>query len=276
MKPIIAPTDFSPSSLNAVNYAADLAVAIDSSLLLVHIVQLPLAYGEMTLAAINVDQQIANADENMKEVKRKITFRTNGKINIGVEVRTSGSIVEEIETYCKSIRPSFVVMGSHGRTAMDRLLFGSNTITAMRKLSWPLIVVPQKASFKKPLNIGFACDLKDVAETVPDHDIRTLVQHFDAKLHVIHVNTDNEKNYSSDLIDQSGQLSEMFEDLHPVYYFLNNDSIDHGLSNYAEKNNLDLLIVIPKTHGIAGKLFHKSQAKQLILHTHIPVLSVHE
>ena len=41
MKTIIAPTDFSAVSLNAMNYAADLAVAIDAKLLLVNIVPLP-------------------------------------------------------------------------------------------------------------------------------------------------------------------------------------------------------------------------------------------
>jgi hypothetical protein len=37
MKTIIAPTDFSPVSLNAVNFAADMAVSVDSSLLLFHV-----------------------------------------------------------------------------------------------------------------------------------------------------------------------------------------------------------------------------------------------
>ena len=39
---IIAPTDFSPVSLNAVEYAADLATDIKANLLLVNIIELPL------------------------------------------------------------------------------------------------------------------------------------------------------------------------------------------------------------------------------------------
>ena len=41
MKTIIVQTDFSPVSLNAVNFAADMAVAIDASILLFHVYNIP-------------------------------------------------------------------------------------------------------------------------------------------------------------------------------------------------------------------------------------------
>ena len=71
-------------------------------------------------------------------------------------------------------------------------------------------------------------------------------------------------------------LREILADVHPVYHFMSNIKIDEGLSEYAEKNKLDLLIVIPKKHEFVEKLIHKSHAKQLLVHTHIPVLSIHE
>ena len=46
MKTIIAPTDFSPISLNAVNYAADMAVSINADLSLLYVCLLPITYGE--------------------------------------------------------------------------------------------------------------------------------------------------------------------------------------------------------------------------------------
>jgi nucleotide-binding universal stress UspA family protein len=47
MRTIIAPTDFSAVSLNAVNYAADLAVAINAELILLHVVQIPITVSEI-------------------------------------------------------------------------------------------------------------------------------------------------------------------------------------------------------------------------------------
>ena len=42
MQTIIAPTDFSNISLNAVNYAADMAMALNANLLILHAIELPI------------------------------------------------------------------------------------------------------------------------------------------------------------------------------------------------------------------------------------------
>ena len=42
MQTIIAPTDFSDISLNAVNYAADMAIALNVNLLVLHAIELPI------------------------------------------------------------------------------------------------------------------------------------------------------------------------------------------------------------------------------------------
>jgi nucleotide-binding universal stress UspA family protein len=276
MNTIMAPTDFSPASLNALNYAADLAVATGSNLMLVHIVQMPVVYGDVPVAAITIDEQIAGAEAGIKNLEKQISLRTQGKLQIYTEVNAGGSVLPEIENYCRSVDPSFVVMGSRGGSAVEKMLLGSTVTTAMRNLSWPLIVVPPKATFNKLESIGFACDLKDVEETAPFEEIRSLVTLFKAKLHIIHVNAEGERNYPPSIIREASVVQEMFEKLQPVYHFLNNVDIDKGVSQYAEKYNLDLLIVIPKKHGFINKIFHKSHAKQLLIHTHVPVLSVHE
>ena len=63
MKTIIVPTDYSPAATNAVNYAADMALAIKADLLLVHVYQIPVAVGDMPLALVSV--------EEMQKMKRK-------------------------------------------------------------------------------------------------------------------------------------------------------------------------------------------------------------
>jgi hypothetical protein len=55
MKTIIAPTDFSGSSLNSVNYAADLAVSINAKLVLFHAIPFPIAISEISVPGDFVD-----------------------------------------------------------------------------------------------------------------------------------------------------------------------------------------------------------------------------
>lgn len=275
MKVIIAPTDFSPVSLNAVNYAADMASTIHASLALIYVCPLPMTFSEVPVPADTIAMQINDATKKLDELKKKITLRTEGKIRIYTEIKT-GMIMPEISDYCNSLRPYAVVMGTQGAGAVERFIFGSTTTAAIKHLSWPLIVVPAEAKFTAIKKIGLACDLKRVVDTAPLEEIKTLVKEFNASLHVVHINTDDDEKYGPEIVDQSGLLQEMLNDLHPSYYFISGIGVEEGLSSFVEKNHLDLLIMAPKKHNLVDLLFHKRHTKAMVLHTHIPVMAVHE
>jgi K+-sensing histidine kinase KdpD len=167
-------------------------------------------------------------------------------------------------------------MGTQGSGAIERVLFGSNTVAAMKHLSWPLIVVPAEAKYTRIRKIGLACDMKDVTDATPIQEIRSLTKEFGATLDVIHINTGDDNKYGPEIVSESGLLQELLYELNPKYHFLDHDNIEEGLSSFAETNKLDLLIVVPKKHKVIQSLFHKSHAKKLVLHTHLPVMAVHE
>lgn len=275
MKVIITPTDFSDTSLNAVNYAADMATSIHASLALIHICQLPLTYSEVPVPPDILTEMIRDAEKSMEQVKKALTDRTGGKIRIYTEVKT-GYIIPELKDYCSALKPYAVVMSTQGAGAVERFLFGSTTISAMKNLEWPLIVVPAEAKYTTIKRIGLACDMKKVTETAPVEEIRKLVKEFQASLHIIHINTGDDIKYGPEIVEQTGLLQEMLNDVHPSYYFLDEVDIEEGLSSFAEINKLDLLIVVPKKHNVIGELFHKRHTKQLVMHTHVPVMAVHE
>ncbi len=67
MKPmILAPVDFSPVSLNAANYAAKLAKETGSSLTLLHVVQVPVMYGEVPMPVGNYEHVVDEAHSEMQ------------------------------------------------------------------------------------------------------------------------------------------------------------------------------------------------------------------
>ncbi|MEO5563690.1 MAG: hypothetical protein ABIR18_09655, partial [Chitinophagaceae bacterium] len=107
-------------------------------------------------------------------------------------------------------------------------------------------------------------------------EIKALVKKFHALLYVIHINTNHEEEYDSEIIEQSASLHKMLKGLRPQYHFLNNTGVEKGLSDFSERNKLDLLIIVPKKHTLLRKLFHKSCSKSLALHTHVPLMAIHE
>jgi nucleotide-binding universal stress UspA family protein len=52
--------------------------------------------------------------------------------------------------------------------------------------------------------------------------------------------------------------------------------VEEGINEFAEKNNIDLLITIPKKHGLFDNLFKHSSTKELITQSHVPVMCVHD
>lgn len=275
MKTIIAPTDFSPVSLNAVNFAADMAIALDAGLLLFNVYNIPVAYGEVPVALVSVDEIKNSSDEQLEQLKKNILHVTSGKLKVFTESKM-GNIVDELEALCKEIQPLVVIMGAKGHSGLENILFGSTALTAIRHLTWPVICVPPGKEYGTGIKkIGFACDFKEVAKTTPVHLIKQMVQEFGAELYVINVDH-NEKHFKPGTPEESFVLHQLLEELKPQYHFIDNPDIEEGINNFAEANNLDLIIAIPKKHKLLDGIFKPGQTKKLVFHSHIPVMCVHE
>ena len=271
MKTILVATDFSPAALNAANYAADMALAINADILLLHVYQIPVVYLEVPV--VNEEDMMQEAEKDIIQLKEELALKRGGKLNIETEVRI-GVFFPEMKTVCERIKPYTVVMGSQGTTAAERLFFGSHTVYAMKHLMWPLITVPPEAKFSSVKKIGLACDFDKVVDTTPIDEIKMLVNDFNAELHIL--NTGKKEVFNPEIVFESGLLEEMLAPLKPNYHFITNENTDEGIMDFAEKNHIDLLIVLPKRHGLLDKLIHKSHTKQLVLHSHVPVMALHQ
>jgi nucleotide-binding universal stress UspA family protein len=272
MKTIIAPTDFSTISINAVNYAADLACVIGTNLSVIHVCQPPLSFSEVP--PYNITESIKDAEKQMEKVKDDLMHRTGQRIAINTEVRT-GDIVSEINEHCTSVNTYAVVMGAESGSGFERFMFGGKTITAIKQLTYPLIVVPPDIEFSDIKKIGLACDLKYVAETIPAVEIKNLLDVFHAELHVLHVRTDISKSFTDKKIMEAEWLRDILADLNPKYHFITGKDIEKEISDFAEENEIDLLVIIPKKHDWIDKIFHHSHSKRFVLQTHIPLMAIH-
>jgi nucleotide-binding universal stress UspA family protein len=275
MKTIVSPTDFSAISLNAVNYAADLACVIGTDLSLVHVYTIPVAISEVPVPAYSLTELLTEAEEQMKVLKEEIMFRTGGRIKIDTEIR-EGEVVSELNDYCSSVNPYAIVMGTESAGSFERLLLGGKTVSAIRQFSWPVITVPPDVKFTSLRKIGLACDLKNVEETIPIKEIKNLVKEFNAEFHVLHVSTKSGDLFSDETVAESELLNDIVGELNPQYHIIKDTDIETGIMEFAEKNGLDLLIIVPKKHNLISKIFQYSHSKRLVLHSHVPVMAIHE
>lgn len=275
MKTIIVPTDFSPVSINALSYAADMALSVNASIVLLHVYQMPVSSNntDIPLPIMDYRELEEIQQKRIEELKTRMINEKSGALTIATLVRM-GSLVDELKTLSAEKNPFAIVMGTKGAGFVQRLLVGSSTLSTLRNLSFPVLVVPPDASFRAIRHIGFACDFQKIEETTPVSVIKEWVGTFQARLSVL--NVDSNKANVRDTAQQSVLLYTLLQELHPQYFYIDNPLVEAGISSFAEDNQIDLLIVIPRKHRLLETLFQKSHTKDLIFHSRIPILSVNE
>jgi nucleotide-binding universal stress UspA family protein len=274
MKKIIVPTDFSPAALCATHYAMDMAVAINASVHLLHIYQLPMSVTDAPLVLISVDELKESAEAKLAKLRKDVEHVRPGKIEISTESRL-GDLVDELEDCCNRMQPFAVVMGTRWHSVVERALFGSNTLSVIKHLTWPVICVPTGKEFGPGIKqVGLACDFREVLETTPVSVIKTFVRELKAALHVLNV-APEDKTQPGEEPRQVVLLKTALEDINPTYHFIRHKDVEDGINEFAETNNLDLVIAIPKKHKLMDGLFRKSSTKQLVFESHVPVMCVH-
>jgi nucleotide-binding universal stress UspA family protein len=250
-----------------------MAIAIGADLLLLHVYQVTMAVTDTPLILISVEDLQKAAEQKLMKLKTDLEHITSGNLKIFTEA-VLGDVIDELEEACKKTEPFAVVMGTTGQSGIERTLFGSTTLSAISHLNWPVICVPKGKEYGEGIKkIGLACDLQEVEETTPFGVIINFVQEFNAEFHVLNV---EKQHPQPDLAEQTAILGTAVMAVNPRFHFIHHLDIEDGINEFAENNNLDLIIVIPKEHKLFEGLFKPGSTKQLVFESHIPVMCIHE
>lgn len=271
MKTIIAPTDFSNSSINAVYYAADLAESTSALLVLLNVVEVPVAASEIPVAESVFDGLVNLAGQDLDRLKSEVYSRCKGNIEINSKV-IMGSVATEIKEVSEELHPFAIVMGKREGNSMARILLGSSTLSTVKHNPYPILIIPDHISFKGIHKIGLACDLRNV-ETIPFKLLDDWLSVFSPTLDIIHLSK-HERDFKSLDVAESIFLEHHLNKFRPKFNFLTGDKLVDQLNDFASEHQLDLLIVVPKKHGFLA-LFDKNHASEIIIHNNSAILSIH-
>lgn len=140
---VLFPTDLSEASLKAWPYAVAVAHRAQSRLTVLHVVPTfePISVPSVPLAPPVHTIQPPTPDEVRHEMQRALPDLPLH----GVEVRYiphAGDPVQVIADQAVSGSADLIVMGTHGRSGVERLLIGSVTERVLRQAPCPVLVVP--------------------------------------------------------------------------------------------------------------------------------------
>jgi len=276
MKTILVPTDFSNTARNAAKYALALGSQIKASrIVLYNAFQAPISVDPMvpTVQLLDMDLMKKSSEEGLAQFKAELKADHFGDIEMDTfseyNVLTGG-----INDLAIAVAADFIVMGITGGGAVTETLIGSNAVSVSLHSTIPVIIVPPEASFQKINHVLLACDFKQVLETTPVKPLKLLLENTGAALHILHVNTSAEK--AVDVSFESMVLDSLLKTNSPQYHFVENESFTDGINQFADSNNIDLIITIPKKHGFFDNIFKKSHTKRLAFHSHLPLMVMHD
>ncbi len=149
IRSILLPTDFSDCGNYALSFAASLARTFGASIICVHVIEpmVPtVGYSGMTepLPIADITDQLEYSAE------RELPKLAEREECAGLEVEemiVHGEAASEIVRVAKERNVDLIVVSSHGRTGLGRILFGSTAEAVVRHASCPVLVVkPSQAN----------------------------------------------------------------------------------------------------------------------------------
>ncbi len=141
IKTILFPTDFSQGARAAMDHALSLARDYQAKLILLYVIQ------DISIAEWYIPSSLSVTDlvEDMKKSAWKEMEKWASEVSAQVKdvekiVLRGVPFVEIIKT-AKEKNADLIVIGTHGRTGIDHMLFGSTAEKVVRKAACPVLTV---------------------------------------------------------------------------------------------------------------------------------------
>lgn len=271
MRTIIVPVSFGNNALNAACYAADLAMAVGAGLHLLYVVPTSSPLNRHFVPNFIFEEMRDSGYTLLSDLSADLVKRTVNKVPITTTLET-GDVAEQLQAFCRNLKPFLVIMGAG--ESLPEEPGNSNTLRAMHKLPYPLLIVPPNAQFHGVRQMAIACDEEDIYSGVTTAlpFLKDLNSTLGAKFDVVHilVNGRSAGNAMQEYDGWKSQLEAFGRQLHIV----RQNAIHQGIQYFLEKHAVDWLLVLPKKHALLE--FHKSKAREIAMVSPVPVMSLHE
>jgi len=137
---ILFPTDFSHTGDAALELATSLARERDATLVIVHVEEPPAAYG-------GGEMYYGMPEPAIDDLQKMLEGVTPAAPDVAFEHRLiSGDPASAIAKLAEEEDMALIVMGTHGRTGLMRLLMGSVAEAVVRRASCPVLTYKQPSA----------------------------------------------------------------------------------------------------------------------------------
>lgn len=157
IKEILHPTDFSPAAKNALIFALEIARSSGATLHIMHSIEEPYNFYPISKAP-NLSHRVKKIlNEHEEDISKGSKYK---ELNIKTCIQTGGALYA-IFKEVKNRNIDLIVMGTKGRTGLNKILLGSTTAEVIQRSNVPVLVVPKEAEYDGFKQIIFATDYQE-------------------------------------------------------------------------------------------------------------------
>lgn len=274
---IVVPTDFSPSSLVALEYAALIASKTKAKIYLLHVVEFYDSSSAGIIAEIDRDMIQRGALDKLNEIKDSSKALKGQEIEVHV---TSGKIYQEVIKFEEQQNIDMVIMGAHGAsgdTEMGVYMLGSNAHRVVYGSKIPVLTIRKRKKVPHFRNIILPLDI--TKETTQKVSLAIeWAKLFSSKIHVVTVSTllDDIKQDSDYLRKKLKSVAdEILENkVDCSVKMIRHTKIADSIFDYSKICKGDLIFIMKSQESGWNKYVMGARAKRVITGSEIPVISL--
>lgn len=271
-KTIVVPTDFSPSSLLGVEYAARLAQAMNGTVLLSHIVEAA-PFWKFGVGSDTLEEVKKKALENLEEAAQRI--RNEKKVDVKTALG-QGKVYSEIHRLAEEHHAAFIVMGTNGEDTVAQRFVGSNTWRVVKEVKIPVISVRDQLPETTCKRIALPLDFTKETRQKVSFAIE-LAEIFGSEIKVVSVLEINDEFVINSLRRQMDQVCEVLKARnipHTAEFLDKEGSIAYSILEYCYTNGADMLVIMTQQELNFKEFLVGSSAQEIINNSRIPVMSI--
>lgn len=279
MKYILIPTDFSENSWNATKYALDFFKDTPCNFYFLHVTAIT-NYGATEFPLYASDDIIENTllmqgKTALKSLLEKIKEHYSNPIHNFQLINTYNFFVSAIKEQIKEKGIDLVVMGTKGASGLSEIIIGSNTGDLITQVKCPVLIVPEKATFKPPVEIAFPTDYNIFYPSAILNAIDEFSAMFNSSIRILHIDKKDEKLTKFQL-ENKEYLNDFFTDKKHSFHRITNKKIEAGVQCFVESRAISLIVMVAKNINLFQRILFRPTVEEISYHTDIPFLVLHE
>lgn len=276
MKNILVTTDFSDNCQKAAQLAIKMAVLYKAEIHFLHQLHTPIDWVKLN----------KTDEHNYPEILKKIGTAKNRLRELDKEAEKKGLVSRTflefisdnnaIITHTHEFQHDFIVTGSRGtKKGLLNEILGSNVQNIIRKAHVPILVVKDEQVAFPFKNIVFVSDF-NLDEVNAFERVLNLAKKINAKIHLLHINTDSISNNINNGLQSIKKFVKQFPKLENFeMHIYNSRTVLGGIENFEDLNDVDLIAMNSHMREGVFSVFSKSIAENVTNHSKKPIIITH-